>query len=524
MIVPARDESRDPDVTSRSATENYSASDLPGRRRSVFDSLREALSREDLDGVVHCAVKIRNALPNRDRLEDNVVLVAYGGGKDSSYTLAFARAVQLLLVQVYGSTFSMRVVTNRHAGMPTAVMDNIQRAYRVLDLFDDPQCQLLLIDGHEVHRFDATLPQSEHVVRRNRTDILMTGHRTFADARPTFCNACNLSMVNSFGLAASIDGGADLIITGDSQREQRDYYLWVNRLATRFGVATNGTRKAGFRGFLTAADTIAQAYFTDIHGADNAEATAERRVVTNVPEELRFFSIYDDTVYSSGGHWQLLTEFLGFQFDDIAFSFTESDCGNPALMAHLRGLKAERLQQRSYSDGLSEYVTFALSLMRRKEFPNTLIDIMQERYGDNSAFDRMRKRMDEYAKDTYGLTEQHLICMVYSPFAGEGAGLETYLAREQPALANRIEEIRTLLGTEDRPEALAEVVSELERISGLDLQQLRVLYDSPLRTPSAAADGNDLLGAILDGDPHKDVIRTRNAPNGPIVLEMLSGR
>lgn len=511
-------------VTSRSVTKNYSVNDLPERRRLTFASLREMLSREDLDGVVQCAVKIHDALPNRDRLEDNVVLVAYGGGKDSSYTLAFARAVQLLLVQVYGATFSMRVVTNRHAGMPTAVMDNIQRAYQALDLFDDPQCHLFLVDGHEVHRFDVTLPQYEHVVRRNRTDILMTGHRTFADARPTFCNACNLSMVNSFGLAASIDGGADLIITGDSQREQRDYYLWVNRLANRFGVATNGTRKAGFRGFLTAADTIAQAYFTDIHGADDAEARAERRVVTDVPEKLSFFSIYDYTAYSSGDHWKLLTEFLGFQFDDIAFSFTESDCGNPALMAHLRGLKAERLHQRSYSDGLSEYVTFALSLMRKKEFPDTLIDIMQERYGDDAAFDRMRKHMDEYAKDAYGLTEQHLICMVYSPFAGEGAGLETYLTREEPALADQIEVIRALLGSEDRPEALAEVVSALERISGLDLRQLRFLYRSPLRAPSAAADGSDLLGAILDGDPHKDVIRTQNAPNGPVVLEMLSGR
>jgi hypothetical protein len=131
--------------------------------------------------------------------------------------------------------------------------------------------------------------------------------------------------------------------------------------------------------------------------------------------------------------------------------------------------------------------------------------------------------MDEYAKDAYGLTEQHLICMVYSPFAGEGAGRETYLAREQAALADQIEGIRTLLGSEDRPEALAEVVSALGRISGLDLRQLRVLYRSPLRASSAAADGNDLLGAILDGDPHKDAIRTQNAPNGPVMLEIVVG-
>lgn len=39
--------------------------------------------------------------------------------------------------------------------------------------------------------------------------------------------------------------------------------------------------------------------------------------------------------------WPLLTEFLGFRFDDLAFHFSESDCANPLLMAHMRGLQAQ---------------------------------------------------------------------------------------------------------------------------------------------------------------------------------------
>jgi hypothetical protein len=70
---------------------------------------------------------------------------------------------------------------------------------------------------------------------------------------------------------------------------------------------------------------------------------------------------------------EMLTGFLGFRFDDLAFSFTESDCGNPALMAHLRGLKAERLFRRSYDEGMAEYIAFALDLMRRKDFPPQLV-------------------------------------------------------------------------------------------------------------------------------------------------------
>ncbi|HTZ44681.1 MAG TPA: hypothetical protein VMB79_12540 [Jatrophihabitans sp.] len=71
--------------------------------------------------------------------------------------------------------------------------------------------------------------------------------RTFADGRHTFCNACNLSVVNSFGIAASYDAGADL---------------------------------------------------------------AARRGCHDVPDRLRFFSICDDTEYASGDHMELLTGFL----------------------------------------------------------------------------------------------------------------------------------------------------------------------------------------------------------------------
>jgi hypothetical protein len=188
------------------------------QRAAVWETLRAALAREQLEGATRCAVRLYAELRDREHLERNTVLIAYGGGKDSSYMLAFVRLVQLIIHRIYGRTFRMRVATNRHAGMPRAVMENIDRVYRALGLFGDPDCELLVIDGDRVSVFDVDLPQSPDVVRRNRTDILMTGHRTGGDARPTFCNACNLSMVNSFGLAAGYDGGVDLIVTGDSRR------------------------------------------------------------------------------------------------------------------------------------------------------------------------------------------------------------------------------------------------------------------------------------------------------------------
>jgi len=497
--------------------------DVARARDRAFEGLRAAMPPAILADALRCSARLEAELPNRPELQRNLVLVAFGGGKDSAYTLAFVRAMQLILYRVHGRTFRLRVATNRHAGMPRAVMENIDREYDALGLTDDPDCELLLVDGNEVTPFDVDSPQRDQVVRRNRLDILMTGHRTFADGRPTFCNSCNLSVFNAFGLAAAYGDGADVLITGDSPQEQHQYTFWVSRLSRRLGAAAPAIRprngQSGFGRVLGQLDGIAQSYFADIHGASATEAIAERRVSTEVPERLRFFSIYDETTYAAGDHFELLTGFLGFRFDDLAFSFTESDCANPALMAHLRGLKAEHLFQRPYDEGMAEYVEFALGLMRKKDIPGELVEMMRVRYDSPDALKRMRLAAEEYALETFGLTEEHLVCMTYSPFAGQGAGLERFLDREHPDLAGRAAEIHELLsGAAGEPA----VAAELERISGLEPSQLRVLYSRSVQTPGGG--GTPVIDLILAGDPHKAVIETRHTQNGPNTFEQISGR
>jgi hypothetical protein len=496
-----------------------------------WTALREALPPANRRAAAACAVRLHDALPDQVRLDRNVVLVAYGGGKDSSYLLAFVRAVQLILRQVHGSTFRLRVATNRHAGMPRAVLMNIDRAYRALRLYQDPACELLLLDGSRVRPFDLNAPQPAWLVARNRLDMLMAGHRTAGDGRPTFCNACNLSMVNSFGLAAGYRGGVDVIVTGDSRAEQRAYLLWVRRLARGLGrgphrtaaadrtAGTGQPARGGFGDVLDAADRIAGAYFGELYGGDR-DRLAERRVCRQVPGRLRFFSIYDDTHYCSADHWELLTDFLGFEFDDIAFSFTESDCGNPALMAHLRGLKCERVYGRTYQEGLAEYTAFGLELMARKEFPVHLVEVIRRRYTGSGAAERMRAVAGAYAREAFGLTEEQLVCMVHAPFVGKGERLAGYLAAERPDLAGRVTELHELLGSAGAPRG--PLTAELEAATGLRLDDLRTLYRSS--GPAAPGEQPDIFGRILAGDPHKAVIATRHAPGGPLVSETLSGR
>jgi hypothetical protein len=488
------------------------------QRASVREALWDALPEHCRESVRACLPRLLAELP-RQPLAANTVMVAFGGGKDSAYTTAFVRAIHLELYREHGESFRLRILTNRHAGMPLAVMENVGRTFAALGIEDDPDCEALLVDGDVVRPFRVHEPRPPELVERNRLDILMSGHRTMADGRPTFCNACNLSVANSFGIGASHGGGADVIVTGDSPEEQRAYLAWIRGLARQLGVEPQ--RGLGFKGLLSTLDGIGQVYFGDIHGDGGEAGAAGRRVASDVPAQLRFFSIYDDTAYESGDHWDLLTGFLGFAFDRLAFSFTESDCANPALMAHLRGLKAERLFERGYEEGLAEYVEFALGLMRTKEIPEELVEMVAERYRGPEAPARMRAAMEDYALDTFGLSDEQLVCMVYSPFVGNGERLDAFLEREHPELGARVDEARAALTGED---ADPELIAALERLSGLTLGQLRVLYERPSPPKRGMTSGSGIVGAILESDPHKAVIATRHRRGGPVVEELISGR
>ncbi|MFC0528635.1 hypothetical protein [Phytohabitans kaempferiae] len=494
---------------------------LDERRRRVLTSLREFSEPAGTAAARRAAHRLATAMessapPASHTPRPPRAMLAYGGGKDSSYMTAFVRLIQLMLAE-QGVRLLLRIVTSRHAGMPRAVLENIDRAYRALGMYGDPDVELVIVDHDRVRPFHVDLPIPSEVVQRNRLDILMNGHRCFAEGRPTFCNACNLGMIEALAAAAEHGDGVDLIVTGDSPTEQRAYLLWVRRLARRLGVARRPL--AGFDGTVATARDIADRFRADIHGAADGGPGPSDGFRTGPS----FFSIYRDTEYRAADHWALLTRFLGFRFDDLAFSFTESDCANPALMAHLRGLRAERLYGLGYEVGIGEYVEFATGLMRAKELPTPLIETMRQRYDTPAKVGEMRTRIGRYASVTFGLFEHHLVCMAYSPFAGKGEYLEPYLGAEHPDLAGAGDAIRGLLAGADEPVTLA---GRLEEVSGLTLDRLRTLYRSPLAIayPGGPATAGNLIGLVLAGDPHRGVVETRRRPGGPVVVEMISGR
>ncbi len=483
---------------------------------TMMSQIEGYLTPAIIDSANRCSERLLAALPDSHQLNNNRVLLAYGGGKDSSYMVAYVRYIQGLIWQQQGNTFRLRISTNRHAAMSDSVMENIDRVYQSLAIPGDEFTECLVVDGLQIRPFERHLPMPDAVRQQNRNDVLMNGHRFRADARSTFCNACNLSMVNSFGLAADYDGGVDVIITGDSPQEQTAYVAWARHLSRLFDTPVADKRR-GFSGFLHTLDGVAERYFSDVYGTD--QVTPAHRITHQLARDPLFFNIYQDTAYEAGAHWALLNDFMRFRFDELMFSFSESDCGNPTLMAHIRGLRAETLLQRNYAEGIREYVRFALGLMVQKDFPSQLIDEMAARYQDDVAIERQRQRASNFAKQAFNLSEEQLICMIYSPFIERGKQLNTWLTQQNISLDETA--VRALFEQQHHDTTL---VQQLSQRSGMTMAQMRHCWQS--KQVSSLLDGKhaDPLSRVLRFDPHKAVIQVNNGVLQDTVTEVISGR
>jgi len=403
------------------------------------------------------------------------VLVPFSGGNDSAYTLSFLRAAQLSIACRAPQSFNLRIANMRHAGVTPAVMDNIHRCYSALFLHDDPRVELLVVDGQYIQLFERDLPFSQAGREQNRSDMLLSGHLSATDGQMAFCNSCYLGMAEFLGRAACWNDGVDAVLNGESLKEQTHYANWISHFAQRTGQPDVDWKRQTFSSVLKTADNISRAYYRELYGEDLQTASFMARPLgypqkAIVPTVLSITDLIDCRVED---HWAMLTEFLGFRYDDLAFSFSESECANPLLMAHIRGLKAEFLQGREYALGINEYLTLAKTLMRRKRMPRRLIDQAMGAYDDEEKLQERRALATHFAQDAYGLSEGQLVCLLFAPFVDAGAGLEPFLRRCHPGMLVALGDLHRALAGGAAPE---QVVQWLVETSGLSLKNLQNLY------------------------------------------------
>lgn len=495
---------------------------LSPRDQKLLNELKPYFNQEELLAIDKLSIRIYGILRKFGDISSRKVLVAYGGGKDSSYTVAFVRLLQLRVLEKYGETFIMRVGSMRHGGVPQAVLMNIDRVYRRLGLLDDERAELWIIDHNHVSEFDRDLPMPKEVLDINRVDILMNGHRTAGDGRPTFCNSCNLSVANFYGLACWHNGGVDIVFTGDSKEEQKQYYKWIMGMGGHIGLDVKELRSKGFHGLLKILNNIGQRYFYEMFGAGFEDECQKRGIAFGDSAKLpEFVTIYDDVSYRVEDHWPLISDFLGFEFDELAFSFTESDCANPALMAHLRGLKAQHVEGTDYYTGIRQYLQLAKHLMNKKEIPRELQALVLNRYKDEDGIDQVRKKITDFAWQAFCLTESNMISMVSTPLVNQGEFLSAWIEKHHSDLRSKIDKIRELLDSNAAPlSSEIALVEELEAIVGLPLKKMRSLYNN---TRVDFGNKGTMVSLIRWDDPHKHTIKIVDRNNQEIEEE-ISGR
>ena len=447
------------------------------------------------------------------------VLVAFGGGKDSAYTVAMLRAAQLSIAARGPATFRLRVGTMRHAGITSAVMGNMDRCYSALFLHDDPRVELLVIDQQYVQIFESDLPFSLAGRDQNRSDLLLGGHLTAGDARTTFCNRCYLGMADFLARAACWGSGVNAVISGESPKEQKQYATWIMRLARHGGEKVDPWHTLGFSEALSVIDRVGRAYYAQLYG-DEAEPSADNRpaVYPYRAAAPTLLTTTDLMGFRAEEHWGLLTDFLGFRFDDLAFNFSESDCANPLLMAHLRGLKAEFIEGRAYSDGIAEYLQLAAGIMRRKRMPARLIKQALAAYDSPEKIDDRRQLAEGYGQEAFGLGETQWVCLLFSPFVDAGARLEDFLRRYHPGMLVGLGDLHKTLAGQLSPDLVAHWLVD---VSGLSLKGLQSLYGKRCVDFS---DQRSIIARVRASDPDKQRVSTVDPHTGLQTTELISGR
>jgi len=362
--------------------------------------------------------------------EDLQILLPFGGGKDSAWTLAYLRLMQLLLVSRTGRCFGLHVLFMVHPGMPLGVFDNVVAVLQALEIPGAPEMRVFTttLGGEEIALGSGTI--GDDLVARFREEVLISGHLAQGNGRETFCNGCNFTLMNAIArYVVNAAGALDYVVTGDSRSEVASYWRWVQRTAAGFALPPMTRRDASWPAVFGKLAEISASYYDSLLGAGAAAADpyAFPHVGRQGIHPPEYFGVFEEASYEYWTHQEFMEGFLGFKLREDAFNFTESDCRNPMLMAHLRGLLAD-FEGRGYCRGVREYLQLVTHLMARKAYSEEMIEMALAPYHDDAAIERRRELAEAHALGQYRITPLQLRALVASPLTDDLARLDRFLA------------------------------------------------------------------------------------------------
>lgn len=407
-----------------------------------------------------------------ERIGDYKVLAIQSGTRDSCYTLAWLRAAQLSIAGRAPSTFQLRVASLRMSGVSSTLQDNIHRSYGALFLYDDPRVEVLMVDNREVLPFRHLAPMSDAGREAGRLNLLMLGHRQTPDGPINLWDDGYLARGEFYGQIARWNNGVDALVSSDIPRHQKRFMEGLRRAAAKAGLSTSNHPGEGFDQLFAVLDELGgDCYRTLYAGHEQPQWRPAEQF--EACRRTTFIDIHDMLVSNREERWPLLTEFLGFQPDELTAQLGHNDYVSASISAHVRGLQACFMHGRSYESGVAEFLQRALVMMRRKQLPERLCEQAVEVFGNPAKMSGQRALAAADAQKNLGLSEAQLVCLLFAPFIDSGAGLERFLRQCHPGMLVAMPDLHRAMQGNPVSE---QIVQWMVDVSGLPVSLIAKLY------------------------------------------------
>ncbi|WP_077047739.1 hypothetical protein [Pseudomonas sp. KK4] len=437
----------------------------------VLQRLLGFFSRAERTALQLLIQRLGVAAGGMERIGEFKVLAIQSGSRDSCYTLALLRAAQLTIATRAPATFRLRVATLRlNASDPTA-LENVHRSFNALFLYDDPRVEVLMVDNRQVLPFDHRAQMSPAGCETNRTNLLMLGHRRHWDGLELWDDGY-LATGEFYGQISRWNHGVDALITCQSPRQQKLFMEGLRRAAAKAELYVSRHREYDNTALFPLLDELGaqgyQRFYSE--GSQPLWRPAEQ---FETCRRAALIDIHDMLVRGRDERWPLLTEFLGFHADDLSVQLRDNEYVNLMVSAHVRGLQACFVQNRTYEAGIGEFLQKSLIMMRRKQLPERLCEQAVEAFGNPLTLTELRARASAEMHRSLGLNEAQMVCLLFAPFTDKAAMLEPFLRHCHPGMLVAMPDLHRAM--QGHPVA-DQIMQWLVDVSGLPVSLLTKLY------------------------------------------------
>ncbi|MFJ2478755.1 hypothetical protein ACIOWE_00590 [Pseudomonas sp. NPDC087598] len=470
--------------------------------QQVLQRLLSFFSRAERTALQLLIQRLAVAAGGMENIGHFKVMVIQTGSRDSCYTLALLRAAQLSIAGRAPATFQLRVANLRWNGNSHMALQNMHRSYGALFLYDDPRVELLMVDHRQVLPFDHQAPVCDEGREANRVNLLLIGHRrSFSEALELWDDAY-LATAEFYGQVARWDNGVDAMIGSECASRQIHFLDGLSRAVQKAAIADPLVTTAGYEALFPLLDGLGGDYYREFY-------TDEERVAWRPEGQFEacrrtgFININDMIVGKLEERWPLLSDFLGFQADELTLYQGDDEFADPLVVAHLRGLQARFIEGRTYEAGISDYLQSCLLTMRRKQVPEPVCEQLLASFGNLQDPDQLRQHAEACLLENFDLNEIQLVCLMFAPFIDAGAGLERFLRNCHPGMLVAMPDLhRAMQGLH----ASDQVLKWMTDVSGLPVKLIVRLYAmGPIRIPApgepasqTASPGEAGTGAPVD--------------------------